>query len=130
MKNIYLCGQSTNPKLKNWREEIKSELLLTDFTSIDRVREDYKTYDEDCINEIVHLSKKDIENCDVIIAYCSIPSIETSMEIFFAWSINIPVVCVVPYNSPVFPVSPWLKYHSTKIVRDIDTALEWVKENI
>lgn len=130
MKTIYLCGPiagCSDSECKDWRENIKSELTITEFETIDPMRRDYRGCEEDCVNEIVQLDKIDIDNSDVVIAYCPKPSVGTSMEIFYAWINNIPVVCVVPFGSPI---SPWLKYHSTTIVRDFDDALEWIKEKI
>ena len=129
MKNIYLCGPTNYSDSENsdWREQVTSELIISEFSTIDPTRRDYRTCEEDCVNEIVQLSKIDIENSDVVLAYCQKLSVANSMEIYYAWVINVPVVCVVPYGSRI---SPWLRYHSTKIVRDINDAVEWVKEKI
>lgn len=77
------------------------------------------------MNEIVDLDKRDVRNCDVVVASCPKPSVGTSMEVFYAWTLGKPVVAVVPDNAPV---SPWLRYHSTKIVQTFKDALQFLKE--
>jgi len=47
------------------------------------------------------------------------------MEILFAWTLGKPVVVINETNKPV---SPWLRYHATSIVRTKELALAKIKE--
>ncbi len=90
------------------------------------MRRDYRGKEQESVAEIVQLDKRDVRRCDAMLAYCPKPSVGTSMEIFYAWQLDKPVVCIVP---PSTPVSPWLKYHSTKIVQTLDEGIKAV-ENV
>ena len=72
------------------------------------------------------MDKEDIDQCQLILAYCPKPSVGTSMEIFYAWQKNIPVYIVIPEG---VPISPWLRYHSTRIFHTFEEAFETL-ENI
>lgn len=122
---IYLCGPingCTDEECKNWREEAKKRFEQT----IDPMRRDYRGIEAESVNEIVQLDKLDVDNCDLILANCPKPSAGTSMEILYAWERNTPVVVVIPEGTPI---SPWIKYHATKIVHSFADAYTWI-ENI
>lgn len=88
------------------------------------MRRDYRGKEDESFAEIVQLDKRDVRRCDVILAYCPKPSVGTSMEIFYAWQMDKPVVCIVPKGAAV---SPWLRYHSTKIVETLDDGISAVE---
>jgi len=121
---IYLCGPingCTDEECNNWRSLIKESFSNT----IDPMRRDYRGKEAESVNEIVQLDKIDVLNSDAVIASCPKPSVGTSMEIFFAWENNKPVVSVVPKG---VAISPWLRYHSTKIVDNFLDAVAFLNE--
>lgn len=125
VKKIYLCGPingCTDEECNNWRDLVRQQ--LPEYEHINPMRRDYRGVELECVNEIVELDKLDVRACDIVIASCPKPSVGTSMEVLYAWSIGKPVMSVVPDGAPV---SPWLKYHSTKIVSTFSEATDWIK---
>jgi nucleoside 2-deoxyribosyltransferase len=86
---------------------------------------DYRGREIDDYREIVDLDKRDIRETDLLIVLYTQPSVGTSMEVFFAWTLGKPVIVI---NESSKPVSPWLRYHSTALVRTKEMALEKIKE--
>lgn len=114
MFKVYLCGPIANcsdGEAKNWREWVKENIV---HQTIDPMRRDYRGNESDNYREIVDLDKKDIRNSDLLLVNYPKPSVGTSMEILFAWSLGKPIIIV---DSSESPISPWLRYHSTFITR-------------
>lgn len=88
------------------------------------MRRDYRGKEAESYREIVELDKRDVEASDVILVNYDKPSVGTSMEVLWAWLKETPVVVVC---RPETVVSPWLRYHSTKIVHSFDDAIAWIK---
>jgi hypothetical protein len=128
-KVVYLCGPingCTDDECTTWREQAKSRQGLgLMVNTLDPMRRDYRGREDDCVNEIVELDKIDVRDSTVVLAMCPKPSVGTSMEIFYAWTIGVPVFSVVPEGSPV---SPWLKYHSTRVCKTLEEACTAIKE--
>ena len=121
--NIYLCGPingCTDGECNDWRSDAKSRFS----TTTDPMKRDYRGVELESVNEIVVLDKADVRSCNVVLANCPKPSVGTSMEVFYAWTLDIPVVCVVPEGTIV---SPWLNYHSTKIVKTFEDAYAFIQ---
>ena len=115
---IYLCGPingCTDEECKDWREAAKKQFPDT----IDPMRRDYRGRERECVNEIVELDKKDVDNSDVLLVNHPKPSVGTSMEVLYAWEHGKIIVVVVPKNSPI---SPWMEYHSHYIVSTFEAA--------
>lgn len=126
MTTIYLCGPingCTDSDAKDWREHVKSKHPNT----IDPMRRDYRGREAESYREIVDLDKRDVEAADVILVNYDKPSVGTSMEVYHAWLHRVPVVVVC---RPETAISPWLRYHSTKIVHSFEAALAWVSEAV
>lgn len=133
-QTVYLCGPingCTDDEATTWREKCK-ELLTPGSTSgltpnydfLDPMRRDYRGQEGDCTPEIVDLDLIDVMNSDIIIACCPKPSAGTSMEMYEAHRYQRkPVVTVIPEG---VVVSPWVKRHSTKIVKSIEEACAWI----
>lgn len=120
---VYLCGPINgcgDSECNDWRTEAKNHFLST----LDPMRRDYRGREDDCVSEIVTLDKVDVSCSDVILAMCPRPSVGTSMEIFFAWTLGKPVYVVAPTGAPV---SPWLRYHSTRVCKSLNEAIEAIK---
>lgn len=79
---------------------------------------DYRGREDECVNEIVEGDKADILASDAVIALVETPSAGTSMEIYFAWQQQIPVIAITPGR-----VSPWIRYHSSVVVASLAEAM-------
>jgi nucleoside 2-deoxyribosyltransferase len=107
-----LCGPingCTDSECKDWR----AEALKRFPQAINPMRRDYRGREAECVNEIVELDKVDIQESDALLVNYDKPSVGTSMEVFFAWTLGKTVVVVARAGSVI---SPWLRYHSTAIV--------------
>lgn len=115
---VYLCGPingCTDEECKDWRESAKAQLPET----LDPMRRDYRGREAECVAEIVEGDKQDIHESDAFLVNYDRPSVGTSMEIYLAWTLGKPVIVV---TRPETVISPWLRYHSTKIVHSFDEA--------
>ncbi len=121
-KVIYLCGPINNcsdNECKDWREYIKNK-LSDKYDFLDPMRRDYRGIENSSVNEIVQGDYDDLKNSDIILALTGTPSWGTAMEIHHAKIIlNKQVISVC--NSE--RISPWLKYHSTTLVKTLDEAV-------
>jgi nucleoside 2-deoxyribosyltransferase len=118
-RGVYLAGPiqgCTDSEAKDWRDAAR---MMLRGNVIDPMTRDYRGVEEEFVADIVNGDKADIRKCRSVLAYCPRPSVGTSMEIFYAWTLRIPVVAVVPAG----PVSPWLRYHSIGVFRDLAAAI-------
>jgi len=123
---VYLCGPingCTNDQAMTWREWFKSH--GDSFRFVDPMKRDYRGKELQDYREIVELDKIDVRNCDCIIVMYIQPSVGTSMEVFYAWTIGKPVILIDESNKPL---SPWMRYHSTTVVGTKEAALQKAKE--
>jgi nucleoside 2-deoxyribosyltransferase len=123
MTTVYLCGPifgCTDHECKDWREAVKDRLPYT----LDPMRRDYRGKEDESVNEIVELDKRDVEAADIVLVNYDKPSVGTSMEVLWAWLKETPVIVVC---KPETVVSPWMRYHSTKIVHSFDEAINWIE---
>ena len=120
---VYLCGPingCTDEECKDWREAMKVRFPQ----AIDPMRRDYRGKEAESYREIVELDKIDVERADVVLVNYDKPSVGTSMEVYHAWLKHVPVIVVC---RPETVISPWLRYHSTKIVHSFDDAAAWIE---
>ena len=125
-KKIYLCGPingCTDDEATTWRDWFKSQQCGLDF--IDPMKRDYRGREADDYREIVDLDKQDVRSVDYLVVMYTQPSVGTAMEILYAWTIGKPVVVINESNKPI---SPWLRYHATAIVKTKELALSKLKE--
>jgi nucleoside 2-deoxyribosyltransferase len=125
MKTIYLCGPingRSDDDCKGWREDVKSKWTGD---CLDPMRRDYRGREHEAIAEIVEFDKLDIDGVDALLVYFDKPSVGTSMEVLYAWQMGKPVVVIDKSDKPL---SPWLVYHSTHVVKTIDEALALLKQ--
>jgi nucleoside 2-deoxyribosyltransferase len=111
---VYLAGPingRTDDEAHGWRDEFMEKLPQYEY--LDPMVRDYRGREDVAYAEIVELDKADILTADAIVAYCWQPSWGTAMELLFAWENGIPVIVVVPAD---VRVSPWLRYHSYRVV--------------
>jgi len=121
---LYLCGPingCTDSEAIDWREEVKNHFPDT----IDPMKRDYRGRESESYREIVELDKLDIRRSDALIVRYVKPSVGTSMEVFYAWTLGKPIVL---WLDVVSPLSPWLTYHSTASVTSLQDAIKKLKE--
>ena len=115
----YLCGPingCADEEANNWRDQ-----LINIFPhSINPMKRDYRGRENENVNEIVELDKRDVRSSSVVIVNYVKPSVGTSMEVFYAWSLGIPVIVWAPKD---VVISPWLRYHSTTIVHTLNDVI-------
>lgn len=113
MHMLYLCGPingCSDAEANDWRTLVKS---LWKGRTLDPMRRDYRGQEAIAWKEIVELDKADVANSDAVIVSFDRPSVGTSMEILYAWTLGIPVGVVAGRGTII---SPWLRYHSKFIV--------------
>jgi nucleoside 2-deoxyribosyltransferase len=121
---VYLCGPingCTDSEATIWREIVKLDFP----NAIDPMVRDYRGREHEDYREIVDLDKRDVRNADAILVNYSKPSVGTSMEVFYAWTLGKPVIV---WCSADAVISPWLRYHSTAIVHTLDGAREKLRQ--
>lgn len=119
---VYLCGPingCTDEECRDWREEAKKRLSDT----LDPMKRDYRGREAESYREIVDLDKRDVSLVDVVLVNKPKPSDGTAMEILLAWQLGKPVIVVCPKDSII---SPWVRYHATKIVHSFEEAYSWI----
>jgi hypothetical protein len=122
---LYLCGPingCTDGEAKDWRAQVKNCPFVE---PIDPMKRDYRGREQDSYREIVDLDKLDIRNADALIVRYVKPSVGTSMEILYAWTLQKPIVVWVDTDTPL---SPWLRYHSTACVNSLQEALDKLQD--
>ena len=120
---VYLAGAingRSDDEATTWREWFKKSIALKDVCFLDPMKRDYRGKETENYREIVELDKLDIKNSDIVILMFVQPSVGTSMEAFYAWTLGKPIITIDESKSPL---SPWLRYHSTTIVRSKKAAL-------
>jgi nucleoside 2-deoxyribosyltransferase len=86
---------------------------------------DYRGVTDQFVNEIVEGDKEDIDKADILLVNFVKPSVGTSMEILYAWERKKEVLVVTENNQ----ISPWLIYHSTKIFKNIQEVVDYLKSS-
>lgn len=137
---VYLCGPifgRSDSDAFDWREEAKRRIAEWPWAvgavkALDPMRRDYRDYrgredDPQVQREIVELDLLDVARVDALLVYYDKPSVGTAMEVFHAFR-NGKFVVVV--NAPGEPLSPWLQYHSHRVVRTLGEALAAIRERI
>lgn len=123
---VYLAGPingCTDGEAKDWRAYVaKSGPDGCEY--VDPMARDYRGVEDFFYPIIVEKDKEDILSVDVVVAYCPTPSVGTSMEIFFAYTMGKTVITVVPSGTKV---SPWLRVHSDIVLPDFGMAIQYLK---
>lgn len=123
---IYLCGpihSRLDHEVHGWRIDAINMLCTHDFVFVDPTVRDYRGHEDATYNEIVELDKMDIRRSDIVLANCLNSSAGTSMEILYAHQLGKIVVTIAQD-----PVSPWIRYHSTKVCGSLSEAVDWILE--
>lgn len=118
---VYLAGPiagCTDAEAHDWRNQFASAYPHV-LNPMDR---DYRGREigEKDIVDIVEGDKADIDRADIVVVWYVRPSVGTSMEVLYAWESGKPVIIINPARGPL---SPWLCYHSSVVVRSVTEAL-------
>ena len=123
MKTIYLAGPMlglTNDVMNEWRIYVINQ-LQNKYKFLNPTRRVYDKFDA---IKIVEGDKKDIRHSDIILVNHTKPSDGTAMEMIYAWERNKTVYTVV--HEKLY--SPWIDYHSTKVFKTLDEAINILKQ--
>ena len=112
---------------KTWRQRAK-ERLAGKFILLDPMRRDFRDREIDSANEIVEFDLQDIRNADILLVNYNKPSIGTSMEVFYAGhDLGKFLIAFSPYTYQ--DMSPWMVKYCTKILPDLDDALNYIDKH-
>ena len=125
---VYLCGPingRSDSDCKDWREYVKRFIPQT----CDPMGRDYRgrELEPGIAAEIVENDKADILGCDAMLVYYDKPSVGTSMEILFARQANGDSMKIVLVDKSDKPLSPWLIYHCSIVVKTLDEGINVLK---
>jgi hypothetical protein len=139
---VYLCGSIGGRTLQDavvWRQQATT-LLAPEFNVINPLRDSQdlkqardhsqiiearETASEFTDAEVVERDLQDIRRCFLVLRHYLGPSEGSPMECAYAKMLNIPVVVSGIADSTA--VSPWLRYHSVKILPSLEEAVAYVK---
>ncbi|MBI2433646.1 MAG: nucleoside 2-deoxyribosyltransferase [Candidatus Hydrogenedentes bacterium] len=129
-RKIYLCGpimDCSGEEGVTWRKRAK-ERLAGRFVLLDPMRRNFRDREIDSANEIVEFDLQDVRDADILLVNYSKPSIGTSMEVFYA--AHDLGKFVIAFNPCPFPdMSPWMVRFCTKILPNLDAALDYVERH-
>jgi hypothetical protein len=114
----YLAGPingKTDAECNDWRARFKA--LPGEWA--DPMARDYRGKEDESVDEIVEGDKDDIDCCERVIVMAESPSWGTAMEVIYAYQQNQEVWAICPQER----ISPWLRYHSTRIFKSVDEAI-------
>lgn len=126
---IYLCGginALSDTDATDWREAAKKAFAdKQDVFFLDPMRNDYRGKENQpgIDAQIVRDDRSDIEESDIILVNALRPSWGTAMEVFLSWTKGKYIVTVCPSDKP----SPWLTYHSDKVVKTFEEAFKDIR---
>lgn len=121
----YLCGGInglSDEDCRDWRDVAKAK-LKTD--TLDPMRRDYRGREAESVREIVQGDLDDIRQSHFVLVNATRPSWGTAMEVVYAWQRG---DCAVVAFTGGAPVSPWLRWHSTKVCDSLDEAVDTINE--
>ncbi len=125
---IYLSGPIMDEQpgvARDWREWVKSR-LGGQFSLLDPMRRKFVDRQVDSANEIVEFDLRDVREADIILVNYNRPSIGTSMEVFYA--AHDLGKFVVAFSPLAFAdCSPWMARFCTKILPDLETAVNYIE---
>lgn len=102
------------------------EVPVQRFSCLDPMRHNFRDSEFQSQNEIVQLDKADIIACDIMIVNATKPSWGTAMEILFAFQNHKIIVCFT--GTKYEEVSKWVAFHSTRVCKTLDEAIEYIKD--
>jgi nucleoside 2-deoxyribosyltransferase len=127
-KAIYLCGpimDASPDDSKSWRQRAK-ERLAGKFILLDPMRRNFRDREIDSANEIVEFDLQDVRNADILLVNYTKASIGTSMEVFYA-SHDLGKFVIAFSPEAYQDMSPWMVKFCTKILPDLNAAIEYIE---
>lgn len=125
---IYLSGSIANlseNQARGWRDEVKRKYPYYEYRDpARRIYDEHHTDDK----EIVIGDKIDMDQSDVFLVNLTQYSAGTIMEIYHGFINNKMVLVVNSMNMADSQISPWIRYHATKIFPSIDTAMDYLSQ--
>ena len=134
MKNkIYLGGPiqcKTTDKANEWRDYATSK-LKKQFTILNPMRRQFSDKDFFGINEIVLMDKEDVKQSDILLVNYNCAREKTTlcgtaMEIHLAHSLGKFIIAFS--DLPQEDFSPWMSFHCTRICKNLDEAIKYIKK--
>ena len=129
-KVIYLSGPIMDEHsgiARQWRDSAKVQ-LAENFKLLDPMRRKFVDRQVDSANEIVEFDLQDVRDADILLVNYNKPSIGTSMEVFFAaHDLGKFVVAFSPFEYK--DCSPWMARYCTKILPDLESAVQYILDN-
>jgi len=127
-RTVYLCGpiMDCSPEESvTWRERAK-KLFSQRFILLDPMRRNFKDREVDSANEIVSFDLQDVADSDIVLVnYCK-PSIGMAMEVFHAsYNLGKFVIAFSPFSFE--ECNPWMVRFSTKILKDLESAVAYIE---
>ena len=141
---IYLCGgikDLSDEEATEWRniaidelenrprefkKGLKNTSCVRQFKCLDPMRRNFRDDEFQSQNEIVQLDKADIIAADILLVNATKPSWGTAMEILFAFEKH--KIVVVFSGGNYVDVSPWVAFHSTRVCRTMEEAIDYIKD--
>jgi nucleoside 2-deoxyribosyltransferase len=123
MRGIYLAGGIFglgDSDAKTWRAHATARLTAAGERVLDPLVRDYRGCEGGNEREIVEADIGEIVSSSALLAMCVRPSWGTAMELRVARQFSVPVYAF----GATEPISPWLRYHSTRMFVDIDAAID------
>lgn len=120
---VYLAGPingQRDDECRAWRKHAKSLLESAGHLAVDPMDRDYRGLEDCFFREIVRSDKNDIDSCEALLVNAIKPSWGTAMEIAYGHSRGKVVVLFCGGAQ----ISPWLRFHSTEIVEEVDEAVQ------
>lgn len=117
---------------QEYREEIRRIVEAEGYEVIDpweREKIIYRATEEEWWRNVpprdfIERDLKDVERCDVLIAYLPRLSAGTCMELFYAKLKGKKVVSIIEFDNP----SPWITLHSDIVLRSLKEFESYVKK--
>ena len=119
---VYLAGAikgCSDTECNSWRDEAIDVLNRNNIGTLNPMDRDYRGIEDENVNEIVELDKKDINNSDILLVSYIKPSVGTSMEVLYGYEKNKYIITFTIETK----ISPWLRYHSDKIYNSLTEGL-------
>ena len=118
----------TKDSANEWRD-LATKKLEENFKILNPMRRQFNDEDLLGINEIVQMDKEDIKNSDILFVNYNVAREKTTlcgtaMEILTAHQQGKYVVAFT--NLPKNEWSPWMIFHSTRILTDFDEAVSYI----
>ena len=116
---IYLSGpidHCNEDEIHGWRENVKKALPRCEWR--DPNDREYDMTNPTSYIPLVEYDKQDIDESNLVLVYPWKHGVGTPMECMYAWDRN-KYILVVSDNEQI---SPWWRYHSTKIVPNFEEA--------